>query len=100
MSNHDPKHIQDMSAASAAARRVSKIAGLIATAPPLAAEQVDALQRLLAATELRPSKPAGSTRALDPGQLRDTSEREPSRPTEDLDVRVTSGSPTKRDGDR
>ena len=52
MPNHTPEHIRSMAAGSAAARRSARVAGLIATAPPLSAEQIDALRRLLDAVEV------------------------------------------------
>jgi hypothetical protein len=45
-----------MVAESAAVRRTAKLAGLIANSPPLTAEQVASLQRLLTATELLDSE--------------------------------------------
>mgnify|MGYP003584358996 CR=1 FL=1 len=52
MPNHEPDHLRRMAAESAAVRRTTKLAGLIATSPPLTTEQVASLQRLLATIEL------------------------------------------------
>lgn len=48
----------DMVARSAAARRTAKIAGLIATAPPLTADQITSLRTLLDTHEVLPAKAA------------------------------------------
>jgi hypothetical protein len=56
MPNHQPEHMRRMVAESAAVRRTAKLAGLIANSPPLTAEQVASLQRLLTATELLDSE--------------------------------------------
>lgn len=54
MPNHTPEHIRSMAAESAAARRTARLAGLIATAPPLTKKQLASLQRLLDTAQVLP----------------------------------------------